>query len=140
MSGRKQYCVWLYFDKVKGVGKAACGAVCKKCGKRNARLFKIMIYFATQAILAGMPFRGPCGLLRSIPEAPNLLDWNLSDDNHSYVSLESMLIISILIIIYALYNINVNNWQYHLDNPTVIPCSFSSILQVLEHYKYLVAK
>ena len=33
MSGRKQDCVWLYFDKIKVVGKAGCRATCKKCGK-----------------------------------------------------------------------------------------------------------
>ena len=33
MSGRKQDCVWLYFDKSKVVGKAGCRATCKKCGK-----------------------------------------------------------------------------------------------------------
>ena len=33
MSGRKQGCVWLYFDKTKVVGKVGCRATCKRCGK-----------------------------------------------------------------------------------------------------------
>jgi len=33
MSGRKQDCVWVYFDKIKVVGKAGCQATCKTCGK-----------------------------------------------------------------------------------------------------------
>jgi len=37
MSGRKQDCVWLYFDKIKVVGKAGCRATCKKCGKEMQR-------------------------------------------------------------------------------------------------------
>ena len=37
MSGRKQDCVWLYFDKIKVVAKAGCRATCKKCGKEMQR-------------------------------------------------------------------------------------------------------
>ena len=33
MSGRKQDWLWLYFDKIKVLGKAGCRATCKKCGK-----------------------------------------------------------------------------------------------------------
>jgi len=38
MSGRKQNCVWSYFDKTKVVGKALCEAKCKKCGKQMQEL------------------------------------------------------------------------------------------------------
>ena len=38
MTGRKQDCVWLYFDKTKVVGKAACLATCKKCGQNGQGL------------------------------------------------------------------------------------------------------
>ena len=42
MSGRKQDCVWLYFDKTKVVGKVGCRATCKKCGKEMQRLVASM--------------------------------------------------------------------------------------------------
>jgi len=46
MSGRKQGCVWLCFDKIKIVGKAGCWVTCKKCGKEMqglvARLLKMI--------------------------------------------------------------------------------------------------
>ena len=33
MSGRKQDCVWLCFDKIEAAGKIRCWVKCKKCGK-----------------------------------------------------------------------------------------------------------
>ena len=62
MSGRKQDCVWLYFDKTKVVGIAICQAICcKKCGKEMQELvarinksdFKIflkIVFFPTLVI------------------------------------------------------------------------------------------
>ena len=42
MSGKKQDCTWLYFDKTKVVGKAEFQATCKKCDKEMQELTAII--------------------------------------------------------------------------------------------------
>jgi len=52
---RKQDCVWLYFNKTKGVGKAGCRAKCKKCRDLSSEWSSIMILAHIYTQLISVP-------------------------------------------------------------------------------------